>query len=271
MAEKKLAGKFIIEGIISCLTGLHIGGNQDVSEIGGIDLLVIRDMVTHEPYMPGSSLKGKLRSLLERYHYAQEPSLDFFNREMNAGGQRIRHHECGREECPICRLFGASRDKNVQENMPASLYVRDAYLTAESKKELQQMESGYYLTEVKFENTLDRITSAANPRQIERVPRGARFNFQMVYNLWEPQGIERLQEDFTEIFIALQLLVDDYLGGHGSRGYGQVRLDDLKLHWRSLRYYQGQEQEVSLAAEKEETINDLARRVINTWLPNLLA
>lgn len=248
MVASKIAGKILIEGKIHCLTGLHIGGNQDVSEIGGVDLLVIRDAASREPYIPGSSLKGKLRSLLERHHFAKG-TLEF-NKKMIVGGQNISHHECGENGCAVCRLFGASRSKDVvKENLPASLYVRDAYLTEESKEKLLQLESAYYLSEVKFENTLDRITCAANPRQIERVPRGVEFRFQMVYNLWQPENFQYLEEDMKELFTALRLLNDDYLGGHGSRGYGYIEMKRLTLKWRGLGYYTGEEKE-----EKEESV-----------------
>lgn len=249
MVASKIAGKMLIEGKMHCLTGLHIGGNQDVSEIGGVDLLVIRDAVSREPYIPGSSLKGKLRSLLERHHFAKG-TLEF-NKKMIVGGQNISHHECGENKCVICRLFGASRSKDgsTKENLPASLYVRDAYLTEESRDKLSQLESAYYLSEVKFENTLDRITCAANPRQIERVPRGTEFHFQMVYNLWQPENFQYLEEDMKELFAALRLLNDDYLGGHGSRGYGHVEIKGLTLKWRGLSYYTGEGKE-----EKEEPV-----------------
>lgn len=58
-------GKFIISGILECVTGTRIGGTQEKFEIGGIDNPVIKDPLTDLPYIPGSSLKGKLRHLLE--------------------------------------------------------------------------------------------------------------------------------------------------------------------------------------------------------------
>lgn len=261
----------LIEGIIHCLTGLHIGGSQEAGDIGGVDQLVVRNPLTRQPYIPGSSLKGKLRALLERYHFAADPSFLFDRNKikvMTSGGQQIRHHECGREDCTVCRLFGASRGDGVPENVPGSLYVRDAYLTEESKAELERMDSGYYLSEVKFENALDRITCAANPRQIERVPRGARFSFQMVYNLWRPGAEQHLREDIKEIMTGLKLLEDDYLGGHGSRGYGQIRFDGLRLAWRSPLYYRGEAEEEAIAAGEGQQLSDFAAQV-EQWLDTL--
>jgi len=264
MPDDKLAGKMLIEGVIHCITGMHIGGKQESVEMGGVDLLVIRDPVSRQPYIPGSSLKGKLRSLLERFYYAKDLSFEF-NRNMRISGQDIRHHECGEESCAVCRLFGAAKFGSVTENLPASLYVRDAYLKDESKDELKRIETGFYLTEVKFENTLDRVTSAANPREIERVPRGAEFSFQMVYNLWEQKDRKDVEEDIMALFIAMRFLSDNYLGGHGSRGYGQVRLQDIRLKWRNLSYYEGQGDEVILAGKD---IADVGSKV-EDWLENL--
>lgn len=264
-----MTGKFLLEGTIFCLTGLHIGGNQDTSDIGSVDLLVVRDPLTREPYIPGSSLKGKLRSLLELYHFAQDPS--FFNsnrmRVMRSGGVVIRHHECGEEGCRVCRIFGATQGKNeqggVRENRPARLYVRDAHLTEDSRTRLKQMDTGYYLTEVKFENTLDRITCAANPRQIERAPRGTEFSFQMVYTLWNGSRTGEVGEDLEEILVGLGLLQDDYLGGHGSRGYGQIELKDLRLTRRSLACYRGEEEGETVGEGK--TFRELAAAV-REWM-----
>lgn len=269
MNGNSFAGKLLIEGEIECLTGLHIGGNRETSDIGGVDLLVIRDPVTREPYIPGSSLKGKLRSLLERYRHALEPEKYRFIRKMKVGDVEVHLHECGEKTCVICRLFGVSRTKGIVENnLPAALYVRDARLTKASRQKLSEMESGYYLTEVKFENALDRITCAANPRQIERVPRGAQFHFQMVYNVWEKTASANMEEDVNEIFTGLQLLEDDYLGGHGSRGYGQVRFVNLHVYWRSLEYYQGKEEEQAWRAEPEQSLKDVACAV-KSWLTSL--
>ena len=104
----KLTGKIIITGLIELKTGLHIGTSQETLEIGGMDNPVIRDPLTREPYIPGSSLKGKLRSLLERALFATQAHNDidrFFNKSMRTGGNLIRHHECGAENCTVCRLL----------------------------------------------------------------------------------------------------------------------------------------------------------------------
>jgi len=144
-ATGKFYGKLIIEGIIECLTGIHVGTSKEVMEIGGVDTPVVRDPLTREPYIPGSSLKGKLRSLLERQEFATAgPGSEiqgYFNKKIDSGGIKIRHHECNDENCLVCRLYGASKGGNVTENRPARLIVSDAHLTKESKEKLEKIDT----------------------------------------------------------------------------------------------------------------------------------
>ena len=233
---RQIRGKVIFEGHLRTLTGLHIGSQVARMEIGSIDSPVIRDPLTRRPYIPGSSLKGKLRALIER-------SLDgiAFNRE---GGSGIRRHECSDPSCPSCRIFGSTgrRTSDGREpNQPARLAVRDLFLTGESAEELKDLETGLLYTEWKFENALDRLTAAANPRQIERVPAGAVFGFQMVYTL--DQEPETVAEDLDRLIMGMRLLEDDALGGHGSRGYGRVRFEMVTVRRRPLAYYRGEGEE----------------------------
>jgi len=235
---KPILGKVALRGIIHCKTGLHIGGPGGQYEIGGLDLPVVRDPLTQEPYIPGSSLKGKLRSLLERK--LRKP----FNRH---GGSGIYRHECTDPSCEVCRLFGSTRGKEEGHNLPARLIVRDGRLTEESRDELERIETGLRFTEWKFENALDRISSAANPRQLERVPAGAEFSFEMVYTVEyaSKDGSERpaeevrreAEQDLQNLLTAMRLLEDDYLGGHGSRGSGKVEFKDLSVEAKKADWY----------------------------------
>jgi len=261
MKYKSLPGKFLIEGELHCLTGLHIGGNKETSEIGSVDLLVVRDPISQEPYIPGSSIKGKMRSLLERYHFAVDPAFNI----VLTRDPLFHRHECGSNICPVCRIFGSGNAG--ESSLPARLCVRDAHLTQDSKDELLKIEGGYYLTEIKIENTLDRITAKANPRQIERIPRGARFSFSMIYSIWEREDSGQFKEDLNEILTALQLLQDDYLGGHGSRGYGQIDIQNLKLVWRSMAYYRGEEQEVAVISDFNGSLREIISKV-QEWVDN---
>ena len=224
--DRKLLGKIVISGTIKTLTGLHIGASKDDIEIGGIDAPVVRDPVTRQPYIPGSSLKGKLRCLLEK---ALAPKLGIVGetKRRNIGTQnnKVWIHVCDdaeeAEECKICRIFG-STGKDDGRNFPARLIVRDCYLTDESVEKLSEMDTGLQYTEWKFENAIDRVTSAANPRQIERVPRGAEFKFELIYNV---EDLSQAKEDLENLKLAIKLLEMDALGGHGSRGYGKVKFD----------------------------------------------
>ncbi|MGC9004287.1 MAG: type III-A CRISPR-associated RAMP protein Csm3 [bacterium] len=224
--ERPILGKIIIKGEMECLTGLHIGARREAMKIGGIDLPVVRDPITEFPYVPGSSLKGKMRSLLER-----KMQKDF---NANIGGVRI--HSCTDTDCEICRLFGSTpvEERGEGENIPSRIAVRDLLPTEDSKEMLKEIETGLLYTEWKFENAIDRITSAANPRQIERVPAGSVFQLEIVYTV---ENEEQLERDLVNLFSAMRLLEDDYLGGHGSRGYGKVKFRLSQIEYRKADWY----------------------------------
>jgi len=224
--QKPLLGKVIIGGRLTCTTGLHIGAARESLEIGGIDSPVLRDPISRTPYIPGSSLKGKLRCLFERKENKQ------FNR---SGGSGVWRHECTDPQCEVCRLFGATGAREG-ENLPSRLIIRDSLLTESSLDVLSKIETGLQYTELKFENSLDRVTAASNPRQLERVPAGAEFQFEIVYNV-ETSNNGEVREDLNNILDTLCLLEDDYLGGHGSRGYGKVKFSIENFHGRRIEYY----------------------------------
>lgn len=221
--DKNILGKVLISGKIKCLTGLHIGASKENMEIGAIDSPVVRDPISREPYIPGSSIKGKMRALLEK---AQATDLGIvgtsMRRNIGTKSNEVWVHVCNDAQtalnCPICRIFG-STGHNGGKNFPSRLIVRDAYLTRESEKKLSDIDTGLQYTEWKFENAIDRVTSAANPRQLERVPRGAEFDFELIYNVEET---ENLETDLLNLDLAIKLIKLDAIGGHGSRGYGKV-------------------------------------------------
>jgi CRISPR-associated protein Csm3 len=237
-------GKVILTGTIELLTGMHIGANTEGLDIGGIDAPVVRDPITRYPYIPGSSLKGKLRTLFERSMKAQEKKD--FNRN---GGRGIKRHECSDPTCEICRLFGATGQRREDPNQPARLVVRDCRLTEESAERLRQIETGLYMTEWKFENGLDRITAAANPRQLERVPAGAKFHFEFSYTVVNRDDIV---EDLRNLVMFVRVLEDDYLGGHGSRGYGQVRFKLDRVQVKNRDVYLGETPVIELPRDTSE-------------------
>lgn len=224
--EKPLMGKVILGGGLTCVTGLHIGAARESLEIGGVDSPVLRDPISRAPYIPGSSLKGKLRCLFERKENKQ------FNR---SGGGGVWRHECTDPRCEVCRLFGATGAREG-ENIPSRLVIRDCRLTESSLDVLSKIETGLQYTELKFENSLDRVTAASNPRQLERVPAGAEFEFEIVYNV-ETSNNGEVSEDLNNLLETINLLQDDYLGGHGSRGYGKVRFKIETFLGRKIDYY----------------------------------
>lgn len=237
-----IIGKYIFRGEMVAVSGLHVGAQGSGIEIGGIDNPVIRDPLTHEPYVPGSSIRGKLRTLHERR----------LNMRFDAaGGSGIFRHECDDPRCKSCRVFGSAKGQGRKTNMPGRLAVRDAYLTQEALIRLQKIDTGLLYTEWKFENGLDRLTCAANPRQTERVPRGSVFAVAFIYTVTS-QDDNELEEDLRGLQTALRLLEDDSLGGSGSRGYGQVQFCNLVRIWRSSEYYAGFAAEESMEMDLYE-------------------
>jgi len=274
LTQKPLLAKIRLTSTIEVKTGLHIGGGGDNLDIGGLDKPVIRDPLTKHPYLPGSSIKGKMRPILERVK----------NKPLNRhGGSGVYRYESddlengytlvdnleipfeGAKTCPISRLFGSTgtdcyikqsvaqqqgldgtdsrtfKDESETfvkikgRNAPARLIVRDSHLTPESAEKLKKVDTGLFMTEWKFENGIDRVTAAANPRQVERVPAGSIFNFELVYTVEDPTQVV---EDLKNIAVVLAILEDDALGGHGSRGYGHINFGKFRSDYRDLKQYQ---------------------------------
>lgn len=225
----KLIEKIIITGEIHAVTGLLIGGANTSMGIGSPDKTVIRNPVTKEPYIPGSSLKGKMRSLLELS-------------SGHLGNSRMGKVEHGPSQDPThksTQLFGSARTDESQR--PSRIICRDGFLL--NPADLKDTDLLY--TEAKTEVVIDRITSAAMPRSFERVPAGARFGLNIVLNVFEDHQLSQ-KELLTLTFKALQLVQDDYLGGSGSRGSGQVKFNISKVIKRTSEYYHGQEPEVDI-------------------------
>ena len=194
--------KLVIEGTIVIKTGMHIGGSSDFSAIGAIDSPVVRDTLTRLPLIPGSSLKGKMRYLLAK--------------ELNNG---ILLNEPNNDQDEILRLFGSSEKDKIRR---ARLKFNDIKLSNLAELVTFNVSS----TEVKFENTIDRKTAVANPRQIERVIAGSKFDFEIFYNL---DDIKEVEKDFENIKQGFDLLEFDYLGGHGTRGSGRIAFENLSV------------------------------------------
>lgn len=196
--------KIEITGEIEVVSGLHIGASDAFAAIGAIDSPVIRDVYSDFPMIPGSSLKGKIRSLLSKAY----PNPNVIEKTADDDSDNI------------LRLFGcAKKDKLKNSRLIFSDMVMDKDNWEKLKKLGLQSQ-----TEAKFENTISRMTSEANPRQIERVVRGATFPLQLIYNV---ENEDEIIEDITLLKEGMTLLSYDYLGGSGSRGYGKVRFSGV--------------------------------------------
>jgi len=269
-------GTVIIRYNMKSLTGLRVGGSKEKFDIGGMENPVIKTAVVIEnydgngnnlpegaPYIPGSSLKGKMRFLLEWAKGRVEYMIEEAKRNSNNKNSKEEREEekqgeneevkqagnpciCGR--CEICKVFGTGSAKNLErmslEELPGPprLRVFDAYPTWESIKKLKEAfgendENINIFTEIKMENSINRLTSKANPRSVERVPAGVVFFGEMAFHLFTKEDPELLRV----VFEGMRLLEDDYLGGYGSRGSGKVRFENIEVILRPKAYYFGEE------------------------------
>lgn len=198
-----------IRGRLTCKTGLRIGGSKEEMEIGGMDNPVIRHPLTKVPYIPGSSIKGKLRSLLE-----------YKMGKVSANGG-----PCGCVDCLVCKVFGPHK-RSEHGLGPTRIIVRDATMTDEWVKRLEVLrEEGLNYVEVKTENWIDRRTGVAGRgglRTQERVPAGAQFDFNISVRIFEGDGEQEILDFIQQ---GLGMLPQDTLGGSGSRGYGWVEIE----------------------------------------------
>ncbi len=244
----KLLGKVFIAGEMKAETGLKVGTASSGLEVGGVENLVIRDALTGRPYLPGSTLKGKMRSLLTR-------RLGLPLKVVVSGPPPIHIHRCEGEgeylkdgkACPICRIFGLAAEHGIEQTR---LFVRDGVLKPEVEIEAEDDQGELRVqcvpwkdlrtkmvmpyTEVKWEAVIDVVTSAATPRPMERVPAGALFSLDMVFDIYDSDD---LNEYLKMVFEGLMLIQDDYLGGSGSRGYGKVSFKNLEVKWQSVENY----------------------------------
>ncbi|NNJ13352.1 type III-A CRISPR-associated RAMP protein Csm3 [Chloroflexales bacterium ZM16-3] len=230
-----LHGRIFLRAEIEMVTGLHIGGAAGGLEIGGVDKPVIRNARTNQPYIPGSSLKGKMRSLMEKVHGAPQTfkiNKDVFVHAPESPTEYQEYRE-------IAGIFGTLPQWGPEGNRkafsipsPTRLTVRDVQLAKHSADELRKMRTDLPFTEIKWEAAIDRVTSAAAPRQIERVPAGAVFGpAELIFSVYVGDGEVPAEVAvlFAHVVEALDHLEDDYLGGMGSRGNGQVKLKHISI------------------------------------------
>lgn len=196
--------KIQITGVLETKTGMHIGGSSAFSAIGAVDSPVIKDVRNGKPMVPGSSLKGKIRTLLaKKYNEA------VVNPDNDA-------------EC-IRRVFGSAKKDKDNKVHASKIIVSDMFLLNEDEIRNRGIES---FTEVKFENSINRATAVANPRQIERAIKGLQFGIDMIYEVDNGKEDEVI-DDIKLLAEGMKMLEYDYLGGSGSRGYGKVQFFDM--------------------------------------------
>lgn len=270
-----LHGRIFLRADIELLTGLHIGGAAAGLEIGGLDKPVIRNPRTNEPYIPGSSLKGKLRSLMEKAHGAPQT----FRVNEGVYVHAPESDEDYKRYWVISGVFGVLPRWGPNGNRnaftvpaPTRLAVRDVPLREESRRELERLRTDLPFTEIKWEAAIDRVTSAAAPRQIERVPAGAVFGpAELVYSVYVGQNeqIAGVAGLFDAVIEALLHLEDDYLGGMGSRGNGQVRLKNLCISARRIR--DGRYGDEMPFESQPALLKDLDRAALKAWLEQMFA
>lgn len=198
--------KIFIRGTIETLTGLHISSFNDNYSLGILDYTIVRDPVTHQPFIPGSTLKGKLRALLEEGIEQKTPDASE-----------------GQSSTLVSQLFGISLKHT--KTAPCRIIFRDACMTKESLN-ISLPFSDLPYTEIKKELFINRSTGKATPTLIERIPAGIFFSLEIILNVYENDP----EQDFVKtLFAGLEFLQDDYLGGRGSRGYGAI-----KIHLNSI-------------------------------------
>lgn len=215
-----------ITATLTLVTGLHIGAGDSEMHIGGVDSTVVKHPFTGSPYIPGSSLKGKMRSLLEwRSGAVREKPLgakEFDQEKIPGKKEEIKR---------VLQLFGIGGGdvKDSAELVttlgPTRLAFWDCPLSSSWEKQIR--DNNQLLTEVKSENTINRISGTAkDPRNTERVPAGAQFDFRL--------SLKELKDDdqalLETVLQGLKLIELDSLGGSGSRGYGKVQFVNLAIN-----------------------------------------
>lgn len=262
----ELVGRVFFTFEIKAVTGLHIGGSDTGIEIGGVDKTVIRDPITNRPYIPGSSLKGKMRSLIEKYRglkqnqrigqgYIHSCGAEYKGKELETKGKPEY------DACDVCQVFGVPGERDF--STPTRLVVRDVHMSDASAEKLEQLgRTDLPYTKIKTEVSIDRVTSAANPRQMERVPAGTTFGpAELVFSIYHGDACDA-GKDISRLKVlaeGVQLLEDDYLGGQGSRGSGKVRMTEIQVKLRSKEDYLGEP--VILGSYKD--VNELTASLAN--------
>lgn len=219
---RRITGRIVVE------TGLRIGGSAETMEISGNDNPIIRNPATAEPFIPGSSLKGRMRSLAEWYHVQIPAEGDVTKPDVTCSTSRVFGKPARN---PSSQMSPA--EQAAYKMGPTRLIVRDAPLTLESR---QAFQAGDQITEIKSENSINRLTAMANPRPMERVLPGVSFELDIIYRVFDIDDQGKTDEGLFEsvVLTALALVQADALGGGVSRGNGKIRFDGLKVDGKDV-------------------------------------
>jgi len=201
---------------IKLLTGLHIWGGKGGLKIWWMDNPVIKHPLTGEPYIPGSSLKGRMRALIEmtRGKYTEKKNKQW----------KIEYHPVEDPNNEIAKAFGCAGE----EKIASRIIFEDFVLTSDWKKKFEELKSDFY--EDKAENSVPRFLSwNANPRHLERVPAGVEFEWKIVLTPVEGEKYPISEEELKAILNEGIKLVELFgLGWGVSRWNGRV---EFILEW----------------------------------------
>ena len=233
--ELKLKKVLLLEGNLVAETGLRIGTGKASLTIGDIDMTTVKDPKTGLPYIPGSSIKGKLRSTITKMKKDLAPLKEYYESKGKSeaqlkelGWKKIQDiwiHDCSKTECEICTVYGSSAENNTRG--PTRIKVFDAPAVGIWKDEkINQIHNPDELLEIKSENTLDVLTAHSVPRTVERVSAGTVFKFKLAFEVYNDED-EKL---FTQYVIdPLKVILREGIGSSTSRGYGKLRLENVTI------------------------------------------
>lgn len=236
MVFEKLEKRIIISGTLEALTPLHIGSGKPEVEIGGVEMPVLTDP-KDQPYIPGSSLKGRVRAETESIarkkglEVCKPPQVDNMCGSTKDSIDKL---------CVCCRIFGTA---GRRISFASKVKFRDAYPLDRVKALLER-------------------TGIAIDRETGTVARGALYNIQAV-----PAGTkfgleivgENLSDDELKLLkSALKSVEDSALGGSSTRGFGKIKINIESVKERTAKYYLGEEDERMITGDElQRWLSDL--------------
>lgn len=285
----ELNGILTLKFHLKALTGLRVGGSKESLEIGGLDNPVIklefgiadhygqgRHLPAETPYIPGSSLKGKVRHLLEwatgrvteRIKRLESEEVKELLNKKRQSDVDYAGEPCDCGKCDVCKIFGVGKAETLTKFSlkelpgPPRAVFYDLYLTYESLQRLTETFGEGIYTEIKTENQINRLTARANPRKVERVPAGTVFEGQIMFSFYKEED----RDLFPVLLRGLQLLEKNYLGGYGSRGSGRVKFLNFQLIWEDISALLGKGEALTISAS---TLEELLKEYQNQIRPRI--